>query len=100
MSKPYGALRLKIESDLSQCSLDDANDILAKHFMDNKLKKDNFRASLCVSVDDSDLTRTIDLARAWNMCLQLKRTYEQEEWSVTWGLKDDFRGITLWSGEA
>jgi hypothetical protein len=97
---PYGALRLNTESDLSQCSLDSANDVLVKHFMDKNLKKDGFHSVLNVSVDDSDLTRTIDLARAWNMRLQLKRTYEWDEWSVTWGVAGDFSKVTLWSSGA
>ena len=100
MSKPYGAIGLSVDSDLSQCALDDANNALIKHFSDNKIKTSEFRARLKISVDYDDLVRAIDLARVWNMYLQLQRTYEYDEWSVTWQTSDFNKAVTLWSGGA
>ena len=95
--KPWKALRLTTECGFSQCALDDANDLLAKHFMDNNLKRSPFHANLYVSVDTDDLIRVIDLARAWNMNLQLQHKYEWNEWSVSWRIKDTIEKVTVWS---
>ena len=98
--KPDNALRLRVESDFSQCALDAAFDIINAHFMEKGLKRSKYRSTLNISVDSEDLIRAIDLARAWGIRLQLKRTYEWDEWSVESFVDGDTSPVILWSGGA
>ena len=95
--KPTNALRLTVDADLSQCSMENAVDVITKHFIDHGLERDGYKSVLNVSVDVEDLVRAIDLARAYGMRLQLKRTYEWDEWSIDASVKESFEAITVWS---
>lgn len=98
--KPYNALRLPTEADLSQCSIDDAVDILSKYFSENDLDSDGFKWELYVSIEADDLVRVIDLARVWNFRLQFKPKYEWDEWSLSRGIKGACDKVCVWSGGA
>jgi hypothetical protein len=96
--KPHGALVLPVDSDLAQCAIEHAQSVLARHFADKGIKRAAYPGVLRVSVECDNLVSCLKVADYWGYSLQMKRTYEWDEWSLEWYQEGKAERVVLWSG--
>ena len=97
--KPFNALELATPSDISQCAVESAIELIKDRLREGDVGYKWGQGSLIIGVEGC-ISAALNIAQYHGLSVSMNRTYEPDEWSLTLYRDDDYKPITAWSGGA